>query len=188
MKALIWNREKIFRYFRFCEHIFAAGALCAILYFLTFDISVIVSDSMSPTLKGTSRKNGDWILMEKVSYLFRSPRRWEIVAFRNDLGMQVMKRVVALPGESIAINNLNPVINSTPVKIPQKLDYLKYYRFGNLHDKDKPFKCGNGYYLLGDNSRDSDDSRYNGALNPDEIIGRPLLRIWPPARFGFVNP
>jgi type IV secretory pathway protease TraF len=49
-------------------------------------------------------------------------------------------------------------------------------------------ECGRGYYVLGDYTKDSNDSRYEGPVSPERIIGRPWLRVWPPGRMGFVNP
>jgi signal peptidase I len=177
-----------YSYFRIFEHVLALAGFLMIVYYSTFDVSVMISDSMAPTLQGTSQENGDWILTEKITYCFRSPRRWELVAFENDSKVQVMKRVVGLQNERIALKNLKPVINGKPVEVPESLHFLKYYAFGNLHGKREEYECKNGFYLLGDNSRDSDDSRFNGSISPSKITGRPWLRIWPLSRFGFVNP
>src|SRR5262249_44966765 len=80
------------------------GAI-VVIYWATLDGSVIVSPSMSPTLKGTNIDNGDRVISEKVSYRFRSPRRWEIIAFTTDSGEKRMKRVAGLPGETVQMPN-----------------------------------------------------------------------------------
>ncbi len=48
------------------------------------DLSVVVSPSMAPTLRGTAVANGDRVLTEKVTYRFRMPRRWEGIACTTD--------------------------------------------------------------------------------------------------------
>ena len=179
-------KKQIINYLKILEHTLAGFAIIVILYYLLFDFSIIVSNSMSPTLQGSSPTSGDWILSEKISYLFRNPRRWEIVAFRSKTGVQVMKRVVALPGEKISLSKKTVWINGNAIQLPSTLSFLKYYAFGNLHNSHK-FNCIDGYYLFGDNSRDSDDSRFNGTIPKSAIIAHPLLRIWPLDRIGWIN-
>jgi signal peptidase I len=145
------------------------------------------SSSMAPTLKGTSVTNGDWVITEKLSYWFREPRRWEVVTFTNDQGTQVMKRVAGLPGEYVSQSeSRQPIeIDGHPVEMPSSVD-LKFLRFGNLC-RDIPVECGEGYYLLGDDSRDSEDSRFTGPIARSQITGRSWLIVWPLSRFGWVS-
>ncbi len=72
--------------FRWAERGLATFGLLVLVYLAFFDVSVMVSGSMSPALQGTSRDNGDHILTEKVSKWFRAPRRWEVITFINDEG------------------------------------------------------------------------------------------------------
>ena len=123
---------------------------------------------MSPTLLGTSAENGDRVLTERVSYYFRKPKRWEVVAFRRDDGTEIMKRVVGLPGESVRLTRQQQIlIDGEEVPFPQELSFLFYLPFGNLADG-KTVPCGEGYYVMGDESRDSDDSRFNGPVHRDQ--------------------
>jgi signal peptidase I len=175
-------RRKILRY---AERGFAIFGLMVLIYLLFFNLSVMVSPSMSPTLQGTNIDNGDHVLTERMTKWFRSPRRFEVVAFTNDEGVQVMKRIIGLPGEQVQLPEEGKLlINDQPIELPPTLD-LKYLRYGNLADG-KPLACGNGYYVLGDHTRDSDDSRFNGPIQPHRIIGRAWLIVWPISRFGFV--
>ena len=87
--------------FRWIERGLAIFGGLVALSWLTIDTSVIVSQSMSPTLQGTNVDTGDRVLTEKVSYWFRRPRRWEVITFVDNSGQKVMKRVVGLPGESV---------------------------------------------------------------------------------------
>ena len=161
--------------------------LLVVLYVLFFDLSRIVSPSMSPTLKGTSIDNGDRILTEKITYRFRRPRRFEVITFLNNDGIRVMKRVIGLPGETVQQEGNGPLlIDGEPIEMPPTVDQ-KYLRYGNLADG-KPVLCGDGYYVLGDYTRDSDDSRFNGPVAPHRIIGRAWLIVSPWSRSGWVNP
>ena len=157
-----------------------------IVYHLGFELSVVVSNSMSPGLEGTNVKNGDWVLMEKVSYWFRAPRRWEVVAFPNQEGISVMKRVVALPGETISIKDRWAAVNGVPLLRPPGLLVRKYYPYGNLA-RGASVECKDGFYVLGDYSIDSCDSRWEGTVPREKIRGRAWLIVWPLSRLSFAT-
>lgn len=162
------------------------GSVC-LVYLLCFDLSPIISPSMSPTLQGNGKPGSDWILSEKVSLWFRNPRRWEVIQFASDDQMLVAKRVVGMPGEIVSLQDKRVAINGIVAPMPDTLGFLKYYAYGNVH-AGKQVNCGAGYYVLGDDSHDSDDSRFNGPLLPARIRARAWLRVWPLSRFGWVNP
>jgi len=174
---------------RVLERMFAIVGVLLVTYHVFFNFSVISSGSMSPTLQGTGMNNGDTVLTEKLSLRLRPPRRWEVVLYEDsEFGAQVMKRVVALPGETISLRDTKTVlINGQPISRPASLESLKYYAYGNLQNGSS-FACRDDYYLLGDDSKDSQDSRYIGALPRSAFHGRAWLRVWPPSRMGFVNP
>ena len=179
-----WRRKLL----RLVERVFAIIGFIFILYFLLFNLSVIASYSMSPTLQGTNPSNGDWVLTEKWTYWFRNPKRWEIVTFRNKDGLQVMKRVVGLPGETVSVDPKKSwvLINDKLLSRPQHLDFLKYYAVGSLYTGRKMI-IKDGYCVLGDYSRDSYDSRFSGVLYDKDIIGRAFFIVWPWSRIGFVR-
>jgi signal peptidase I len=178
------------RLLRMMERAFAINGVFLLLYLACFDLSVISSPSMSPTLQGNGYMQGDRVLTEKVSLHFRKPRRWEVVTFINEeFGSQVMKRVVGLPGEWVALQETSQtlVVNGSPVARPASLAGMKYLAFGNM-TKGANVKCGEGYFVLGDYSQDSQDSRWTGPIRREVIRGRAWLILWPPRRAGFVNP
>jgi signal peptidase I len=179
-------RPVLWSVLRKAEHGFAAIGVAFVLYSLCFDLSVMISGSMSPTLQGTSSENGDYVLTEKLSYWFRHPRRWEVVTFRNSEGLQVMKRVAGLPGETVSLTNYQVLIDGSPIERPAGLAFLTYYPLGNL-SRGEAAPCGEGYYVLGDDSRDSQDSRFEGPVNPQRIRGRAWLIVWPLSRVRFIN-
>ena len=173
--------------FKGIEHFLATVGLFTIVYHTCFELSVVVSGSMAPTLRGTNVKDGDWVLAEKISYWFRRPARWEIVAYQSELGLQVMKRVVGLPGETVQMYDRKELrINEQPAEFPANIPRIPYLAYGNLADG-KPVPCGDGYYVLGDDTRDSDDSRFNGPVSGERIRGRSWLIVWPLSRIGFVR-
>jgi signal peptidase I len=163
-------------------------AMVMIVFHCSFHYSRVVSYSMKPTLNGTNWENGDRILTERVSYWFREPKRWEVVTCKRKDGIEVMKRVVALPGERIQIlRGGRIVINGKEVERPPELHFIRYFGVCNVFGG-KVYHCSDGYYVLGDHTLDSDDSRYNGTVSRDEIIGRAWYIMGPDHRKGWVNP
>ncbi len=175
------------RLWRRVVHGFAVVGVLMSMYHGFFHLSEIVSPSMSPTLQGDAKVARDWVLSERVTLWFRSPRRWEVVEFLDPEGDSIMKRVAGLPGETVSIQGGGILVNGSRVAVPSGLGFLHYYGYGP-HGRGGPEPCGDGYFILGDDSKDSDDSRYNGPLAATEVRYRAWLRVWPPSRFGFVNP
>lgn len=169
------------------ERAFAVIGVMWVMFHFTLMSSVIVSPSMAPTLQGQSWSDGDRVLTELVSYRFRSPRRWEVITFRRADGTIVMKRVVGLPGEKVQMRrNGELLINGQLVEQPESLNHLRYIPIGNLIEE-KAVDCQRGYFLLGDDSKDSDDSRYDGPIPTEWLVGRAWLIVAPWSRFGRVN-
>ncbi len=150
-----------------------------------FDLTPVASGSMAPTLQGDAKK-GDWVLAEKVTYRFRAPRRWEVVEFQDEEGLQIMKRVAGLPGETVAVRGNRLEVNGRALLPPEGTARVTYYAYGNLIGG-KERAVGNGYYVLGDDSIDSQDSRYEGSLARERIEARAWLIVWPPGRMGWVR-
>jgi signal peptidase I len=172
---------------RQAERALALIGLGMIVYFACFDLSRVTSQSMAPTLRGEDWQTGDCVLTEKVSYWLRQPRRWEVMTFRTRDGVQVMKRVIGLPGEHVQLRRGGQiVIDGKPLDVPTELSFLHYFPFGNVIE-DQVVDCKDGYYILGDNSQDSDDSRFNGPVWPEQVTGRAWLIVAPAKHRGFIR-
>lgn len=175
------------RVLRSVERAFAVLGLVGVVYHLCLNLSPIRSPSMAPTLVGTDKGPADWVLTERLTYRLRGPRRFELVAFHAPDGIRVIKRVMGLPGESLSVKGIQVFVNGSPVTLPASLQGLKYYPYGLLAPG-RTASSGGGYFLLGDDSQDSQDSRFEGPLPRPDIEGRPWLIVWPPSRAGFANP
>jgi signal peptidase I len=169
-------------------------ALVAALLIKTFAIQAfyIPSPSMVPTLKP-----GDRVLVNKLSYDFHSVRIGDIVVFRRPpadttLGIDdLIKRVVALPGQTISVSNCKVFVNG-------KAEDQSYLPKGWQNPASEyctvwttslpnPYKVPAGdLFVMGDNRKDSYDSRYWGPLPDSYIVGRAFVRMWPPSRVGFL--
>ena len=143
--------------------------LSALTYFVISRLiitSVIIQGrSMTPTLQ-----DGQRYLLKIWSYHFRHPDRGEIVVFR-DPGHKdfAVKRVIAVPGDSVWFKNGQVYVNGAPVLEP----YLQPGTRTFVTDPKKTWVLlgKNRYFLLGDNRNNSEDSRFYGTVPRDQIIG-----------------
>ncbi|MFZ4720660.1 MAG: signal peptidase I [Ilumatobacteraceae bacterium] len=127
-------------------------------------------ESMSPTFH-----DGDALVVDHVTYRFRDPRIGEIVvATTPDTGAQVVKRVVALAGDTIGIEDGVLVRNGARVDEP----FADQSQMGGHFWG--PITVPDGHvFLLGDNRLTSVDSRRYGPVSLDDVEGRSMGRIWP---------
>lgn len=142
----------------------------------------VIGRSMNPTLN-----DGDNLILDKISYKLHDPERYDVVVFpfRDGSGKNYIKRVIALPGETIRIDlDGNIYIN----------EEILYESYGNAVIE-RPGSALEGvtlgegeYFVMGDNRNDSEDSRFSvGKVKRSEILGRAWIRIWPFKDFGRVN-
>ena len=153
----------------------------------------IPSESMEPTLHGCRAcNNNDRILVNKLAYKFGDPDRGDIVVFSSppasvDKSIRdLVKRIIALPGEKIEARNNAIYITKVGESEPQKLEepYInpacKEAVAANLTAQ----TLQPGYYfMMGDNRCASSDSRVFGPVKGSTFVGRAFVRVWPVSRF-----
>ncbi len=135
---------------------------------------------------------GDRIFVDKLSYRFREAKRGEVVVFKYpvDPKKDFVKRLVAFGGEEVEIRDGNAYINGKKLDQPDIFQSRYYY---NRNDWDygkegQHFKVPEGmFFVLGDNSAHSSDSRNWGFVPRKDLIGRAVLVWWPPKRIGSVH-
>ena len=120
---------------------------------------------------------GERVLANKLAYHLSAPKRGEIVIFDypKDTRQIYVKRVIGLPGETVAIQNGLVSINGKRLPEP----YKTYEAHGDMAPRAIP---SGQYFVMGDNRDVSDDSRYWGDLPRYDIIGEAVACYWPPSR------
>jgi signal peptidase I len=154
-------------------------AVLTVLMFLIIQLAVqnyfVDGTSMEPNLHDQER-----ILVDKWTYLFHAPARGDIIVFiaPPDPSSDYVKRIIAIPGDVITINNTTVIVDGVTLQEP----YIDPKRQGNpyfnnvIHNLVVP---PGKYFVLGDNRGGSSDSRDWGFVPRANIIGRAALVYWP---------
>jgi signal peptidase I len=144
--------------------------------------TVVNGSSMDTTLA-----NGQNLVMDKLSYRFHDPERYDIIVFpyQHAENTYYIKRIIGLPGETVQVIDGYMYING------KKLD--EHYGAEVMEDPGiaaEPIKLGDDeYFVLGDNRNHSSDSRVAsvGVLTRDMLIGRAWVRIYPFNKIGVIK-
>ncbi len=163
--GFIWETAKVV--------IISLLIIIPIRYFLVQPFFVR-GDSMAPSFL-----NGDYLIIDEISYRFGDPERGDVVVFRfpEDPSQFFIKRIVGLPEETVIVRNgaLTIINREHPTGIALEEPYLVEPTPGQLEVKLDP----NEYFVLGDNRDSSSDSRRWGPLPRHLVVGRAWLRAWP---------
>ena len=144
----------------------------------------IPSESMVPTLQVN-----DKLIVDKLSYDFTSPKRGDIVVFsptdnitreNPTLKDAFIKRIIGLPGDKVEVKGEHVYVNDRPLK-ESYIEDAPHYNFGPVT------VAPDSYLVLGDNRNNSYDSHFWGFVPRSHIIGRAIVRFWPPNRIGELN-
>ena len=144
----------------------------------------VSGNSMLNTLE-----DGDNLIVDKISYRFRDPERYEIVVFpyRHAEDTYYIKRVIGLPGETVQIIDGYVFINDKKLDEHYGREVIEADKFGIAAE---PITLGEDeYFVLGDNRNHSSDSREAsvGVIHEDEFVGRAWIRIWPLDSIGVIS-
>lgn len=174
------------------------GVLHEILSFLIY-VAVVVGATFliihfvgqRTYVSGSSMENtlsdGDNLIVDKITYRFSDPQRFDIIVFpfRYEDHVYYIKRIIGLPGETVQITDGDIYIDGEILQESYGREVIKDSGLAA-----EPIALGEDeYFVLGDNRNDSTDSRDPsvGVIHRDEIIGRAWLRIWPLDKFGVLK-
>lgn len=158
------------------ETIVLALILFLIINTLTARIRVEGS-SMLPSLD-----HNNYVIVNRLAYRLGEIERGDVVVFEfpHNKNEDYIKRVIALPGETIEISNGFVYINGQPIEEP----YIKAPLDRDYPAVNVPPEM---VYVMGDNRNDSSDSRRWGSLSVGDIIGKAIFVYWPFSDFGVVE-
>jgi signal peptidase I len=160
----------------------------------------IPSESMTPQLE-----IGDRVVVSKLSYQLHDPRRGDVVVFdsptapaddaafpvkvfrealeavgiRKPGEEELIKRVIGLPGETLTCREGRVFIDGRLLEEP-------YLPEGTMTECDQVIVPEGTLFMMGDNRMNSSDSRRFGPVPDDSLVGRAILRVWPPPRIAFL--
>jgi len=178
------------------ESIVIAFLLAMVIRVFVIQAFKIPTGSMRMTLI-----EGDIILVNKFIYgakipftnyrlpAVRQPKRGDIIVFvySEDRKKDFIKRLVGLPGETVEIKNGSVYINDKPL-LDSNFSTRYYYNRGEYGQEGKkivvPKDC---YFVMGDNSASSLDSRYWGFVPYKDVLGKALIIYWPVNRIRIVK-
>jgi signal peptidase I len=134
---------------------------------------VVNGESMQPTFD-----NGDYLIIDEISYRFNEPQRGDVVVFRFPQNHRrfLIKRVIGLPNETIRIQNENIFVDQQD---GATFELTEEYIKGDFSSNGQWQLGDNEYFVLGDNRNNSSDSRSWGVLDRDLVIGKTFVRLYP---------
>ena len=178
------------------ESIIVAFILAMIIRAFIVQAFKIPTGSMRTTLM-----EGDLILVNKFIYgakvpftewrlpKVREPKRGDVIVFiyPQDSKKDFIKRLIGLPGETVEIRNGSVFVNDKPLLDPEFNQHY-YYNRGELGlEGQKIIVPQDSYFVLGDNSASSKDSRYWGFVPGKNILGKAILIYWPLNRIRIIK-
>ena len=135
----------------------------------------------------TTLSDGDNLIVDKISYRFRDPRRYEIIVFpyQHKENTYYIKRIIGLPGETVQVKDGLVYIDGEVLEENYGNEPMNASGIAS-----EPIQLGEDeYFVLGDNRNHSSDSRDPnvGILKRENLIGRAWIRIWPFSEFGVIK-
>lgn len=134
--------------------------------------------------------NGDNLIVDKLSYRFHDPERFDIIVFPFQFqdNTYYIKRIIGLPGETVQIMDDGSIyINGEKLEENYGMEVIKPETIGRAAE---PIELWDDeYFVMGDNRNNSSDSRTDmvGNIKRENIIGKAWLRIWPVSDFGVLQ-
>ncbi len=167
--------------------VYLLGVLCLTWLVITFvgQRTEVDGSSMEPMLS-----NGDNLIVDKITYRFRDPQRYDIIVFpfKYQENTYYIKRIIGLPGETVQIDEQGNIYIDGEV-LPENYG-REIIRPDTVGIAINPIVLGEDeYFVMGDNRNNSTDSRTEivGNIKREDIIGRAWVRIWPLNKIGILK-
>lgn len=172
------------------ETIVIALSIFLVVYLFAMQPHQVNGQSMVPTFQ-----SGEYVLTDKISYRFGNPKPGDVVVFHapeaancpKGTGCDFIKRVLAVPGDTVEVKENHIYVNGNPLKeeyIPADFETLP-----GAFTKGRAITLGpDEYFCVGDNRPYSSDGRAWGPVTKDLIVGKAFFRYWPLSVAGPIIP
>ncbi|MGE5578784.1 MAG: signal peptidase I [Bacillota bacterium] len=159
------------------ETVVAALVIAVLVRGFIIEPYVVNGPSMEPTLW-----TGERLFISKLAYRFGQPKRGDIVMFRYPLNPEkdYVKRVVAIPGDTVEMRMGRVYINGQQVSEP-------FVQFPGLYNMSPQVVPAGSVFVMGDNRANSEDSRAFGPVKLSLVRGKAVFRVWPLKTAGFLK-
>lgn len=148
---------------------------------------IVSGASMDPTFQ-----TGHYLIVDKISYIFDEPKRDSVVVFKfpktanvpAENGRNLIKRIIGLPGDTVT--SYGDTVKITNAENPEGFVIDQSYVTHKMPSSFSVTLKDQEYFVMGDNRKESYDSRSWGILPRKDIIGRPILRLLPLTKIGIL--
>lgn len=166
------------------EVVVFAIAIFLFVYLIVVQPHKIKGSSMEPNFP-----DGEYLLTDKLSYRFKEPKRGEVIVFDapGTEDEEFIKRIIGLPGETVAVDDNKVYINSQLLVESYLEDTILTRAGAFLRDGESVVVPNDHYIVLGDNRPFSSDSRSWGLIEKADITGRAWIVYWPPPSVGLIK-
>jgi len=168
----------------FVKVLVVALILAGVIRYFIIQPFFVQGASMEPNFE-----DGEYLVIDEISYYFRNAERGEVVVFHYPLNTSkyYIKRIIGLPGETVEIKN--GVVKIYNGEYPDGFAISESYLPQGLGTEGgvKKKLNENEYFVLGDNRPNSSDSRYWGTLPKNDVVGRVWVRAFPFDHFQIFN-
>ena len=168
-----------------------AGWLLYIVLIIAFTWFVVTFVGQRTEVSGSSMEttlsDKDQLIVDKMTYRFRDPKRYDIVVFPYQYqdNTYYIKRIIGLPGETVQI--LSGMVYIDGMRLDE---HYGNELMENPGIAEEPLTLGEDeYFVLGDNRNNSSDSRASdvGLIHRKDLIGRAWIRVWPLSQIGVIH-
>lgn len=163
--------------------VFALAIVFAFIITQFIKPTLVRGDSMYSTLE-----EGDYLIINRMSYKFKDPQRGDIIVFKSDLqqddgsSKDLVKRVIGVSGDTVKIENSKVYVNGEELVEPYINDEVTEGDIDTVVPE-------NSVFVLGDNREISLDSRYDsvGFIDDSDILGKVFIRLYPFNKIGLLG-
>ncbi|HEX7017814.1 MAG TPA: signal peptidase I [Patescibacteria group bacterium] len=171
------------------ETLVIAMSIFLVIYLFVMQPHQVNGQSMVPNFQ-----NGEYVLTDKISYKIGDPQRGDVIVFHapeaaqcpKGTGCDFIKRILAIPGETVEIKNNQVYVNGQAIEesyIPDEFETK-----AGLFTQNRVITLGpDEYFAVGDNRSHSSDSRAWGPIHRSDIVGKAFFRYWPVTNAGLLS-